>query len=467
MRSVKRIIYNSIILALALLFFSRVSAQENSPFSRYGLGDAYPQQNISTRGMGGISAAYSNEQALNTINPASYTAMRYINIFGGSKGAMVSYDFGLTVDSRNLRSTDPFGNYRSTNFIPSYLHFGVPLGAKAYQKKRGAALVFGLQPATKIHYSIDHIDKTEIDSVETLYEGNGGLNQVFIGLAKRWGNFSIGFNGGFEWGQKEISTKIILLDTIHYYKSNSASQTHFHGLFLTPGISYQIKLSETGTSNKTYKEGYFLRLGASGTLEQKLNASTDVLRETFEYNDNNRITPVDTVYFTTDAGGKITLPMTYNAGFMIMKKYLTPGGDPIANKWSIGADYYAGKWNDYRFYNQPDQVEDNWIIRVGGEFVPSLLSANLWNRTAYRFGFYTGKDYINADGNGYKIKALTFGMGFNVKKWSNYDNQSTLINTSIEFGKRGSNVNNITENFFRISLGLSLSDLWFARRKYD
>ena len=467
MQSVKRIIYNSIVLALALLFFSRLSAQENSPFSRYGLGDAYPQQNIATRGMGGISAAYSNEQSLNTINPASYTAMRYINVFGGSKGAMVSYDFGITVDSRNLRSTDPFGNYRSTNFIPSYLHIGIPLGAKAYDKKRGAALVFGLQPATKIHYSIDHIDKAEIDSLETLYEGNGGLNQAFIGLAKRWGNFSIGFNGGFEWGQKEISTKVIFLDTVHYYKSNSASQTHFHGFFLTPGISYQIKLNEVTLPNKNYKEGYFLKLGASGTLEQRLNANTDVLRETFEYNLDNATIAVDTVFYTTNAAGKITLPMNYTAGFMIMKKYLTPGGDPIANKWSIGADYYAGKWSNYRFYGEPDQVQDNWIIRGGAEFVPSLLSANLWSRSTYRFGFYTGKDYINADGNGYKLKALTFGIGFNLKKWSNYDNQSTLINTAIEFGKRGSNVNNVTENFFRVSLGLSLSDLWFARRKYD
>src|SRR5690242_18513476 len=118
MQLVKRIIYNSFFSASALLFFSSLSAQENSPFSRYGLGDAYPQQNIATRGMAGVSAAYSSEQALNTLNPASYTAMRYINVFGGSKGAMVCYDFGLTIDSRNLRSTDPFGNYRSTNFIP-------------------------------------------------------------------------------------------------------------------------------------------------------------------------------------------------------------------------------------------------------------------------------------------------------------------------------------------------------------
>jgi hypothetical protein len=42
-----------------------------------------------------------------------------------------------------------------------------------------------------------------------------------------------------------------------------------------------------------------------------------------------------------------------------------------------------------------------------------------------------------------------------------------MINTAIEFGKRGSGVNNITENFIKFSLGLSLSDIWFIKRKYD
>src|SRR3982751_2650824 len=108
MLSVKRTTYNGFFFVLALLFTSQLFSQENSPFSRYGLGDLYPQQNIATRGMGGVSAAYANEQALNTVNPASYGAMRYVNVFGGSKGALVSYDFGVTIDARTLRSATPF-----------------------------------------------------------------------------------------------------------------------------------------------------------------------------------------------------------------------------------------------------------------------------------------------------------------------------------------------------------------------
>jgi len=469
MQSVKRIIYNGFVLALVLFSSSHLAAQENSPFSRYGLGDIYPSQNIATRGMGGVSAAYSNEQSLNTVNPASYSALRFVNVYGGSNGAYVTYDFGLSIDARTLRSATPSESYKSTNFIPSYIQFGIPLGAKSYFKKRGAGFVFGLKPATRINYSVSSIKRTSIDSMETLYEGNGGLNQAFIGLAKRWNNFSIGFNAGYEFGRKETDTRIIFLnDSEHYYKSNSSATTTFHGFFLTPGLSYSIKLKQVEIKNKSYKEAYFLTLGASGTMEHKLDASNDNRRETFEYNENVGTSTIDSIYEVKDQGGHITVPLTYNAGFMLSKKYVAPGaGDIFFTKWAIGADYSAGQWSDFRYYNQPDQLINNWMIRVGGEFTPSLVSANLWTRSIYRLGFYSGKDYMNADGNEYKVRAVTFGFGFSLRRWNSYDKQSSIINTAIEFGKRGSSVNNVTENFFRISLGLSLADLWFSRRKYD
>ena len=112
-----------------------------------------------------------------------------------------------------------------------------------------------------------------------------------------------------------------------------------------------------------------------------------------------------------------------------------------------------------------------WAALMIGFVVPDYLDLgavpHFWILAVYRVGFYTGKDYINADGNEYKMRALTFGFGFNLKKWSNYDNQSTFINTAFEIGKRGSSVNNITENFFKMSVGFSLSDLWFSKRRYD
>ena len=46
-------------------------------------------------------------------------------------------------------------------------------------------------------------------------------------------------------------------------------------------------------------------------------------------------------------------------------------------------------------------------------------------------------------------------------------NQATFINLAIEYVKRGNNDNQLKENLFRFSLGFSLSDIWFIKRKYE
>jgi hypothetical protein len=85
----------------------------------------------------------------------------------------------------------------------------------------------------------------------------------------------------------------------------------------------------------------------------------------------------------------------------------------------------------------------------------------------YRAGFYLGKDYLNPDGNGLKQYGVSFGAGLPIRKWTNYSDQFTVMNMALQFGKRGSSVNNITETYVQLSLGISMSDIWFVKRKYD
>ncbi|HMR82194.1 MAG TPA: hypothetical protein PKE30_03645, partial [Niabella sp.] len=50
-------------LALTISFiflFFVASAQDNSPYSRYGLGNQTPTTNVTNRGMGGVAAAYND-----------------------------------------------------------------------------------------------------------------------------------------------------------------------------------------------------------------------------------------------------------------------------------------------------------------------------------------------------------------------------------------------------------------------
>jgi hypothetical protein len=135
----------------------------------------------------------------------------------------------------------------------------------------------------------------------------------------------------------------------------------------------------------------------------------------------------------------------------------------------IGVEFETAKWSQFRFYGAPDKLTDAWQLRVGGQLTPNPLSTtSYWNSVNYRAGFYFGKEQANPDGNELPVYAISFGAGLPVRRWRNYETQYTIINTAFEIGRRGNKDNNITENFFRLSFGLSLNDFgWFQKRRYD
>ena len=456
MQSVKRIVSCTSVFLSIFFPATLLLAQENSPYSRYGIGDLYPSQTIAARGLGGLTAAYSDGRTLNSDNPASYSDIKtYVN------GGMFTFDVGVSIDARTLHNANPVAKYNSVDFIPSYILVGFPLN------KHHLGMVAGLKPVSRINYSIQ---STVADSsMHTLYNGSGGLNQAFVGIGKRWGGVSIGVNGGYLFGRKEISTNVILVnDSIGYHNGTVSSTGNFGSLFANAGVQVHLKLGERKDSLSKITSSYALTIGASGTLKQNVNVSSDVLNETYFYSADGAILPYDTVKFLRNPTDKLVLPAMFNVGFMITNNQYPTGFSNVSeNKWGIGAELSAGNWgNDYRYNNQKDQVVNNWLFRVGSTITPNIYSAGFFAHTIYRLGFYTGKDYINADGNGLKTTAVTLGAGLRLRT-QRYSNQSTIINTAIEIGKRGTNVNNVTESFFKISVGLSLSDLWFIKRKYD
>ncbi len=459
MLSVNLTICRNFLLALTLFSFSSLRAQENSPFSSHGLGDIYPQQNIASRGMGGVAVGLTSSQVINTLNPASYGFLK-----------LVTFDVGISIDQRTLKQANPAETYTSANFLPSYVVLGTPLNSA-----KGWGLAFGFKPLTRINYSVQAIQKTSVDSLQTLFQGTGGLTQAFIGIGKTfWPDLpakpskftlALGFNAGYEFGRKQTDSIFNYHDTvIAYSKSDYSRTTTYTGYFFNPGIMASLKLFEHKDKITNIRQTYKLTLGASATFQHQLNASTNTIVQSFDYDANGAIVPIDTIKMQNSVAGKITVPVNYTAGFML-SEFLP---DFAINKWSLGVDYSASKWSDYRFYGQQDQVNDSWMLHAGGEFTPDPFAATLFSRATYRAGFYTGKDYINADGNGYNVKAFTVGLGFALKKFrGNYDHQYTIINTALEFSKRGDTKNNVTENFFKLSVGFSLSDIWFIKRKYD
>lgn len=433
-----------LILYIFIISSICVHAQENSPFSRYGLGDLVPSQNIVNRALGGLNSTYTSSQSINFDNPASY-----------SNFGVVNYDIGVTLDRKSLRSASPILKYTAINLTPSYVSLGIPLSIK---KKIG--LSFGIRPITRVNYNINESKRINSgkDSILSLYEGDGGLYQGYVGIGKRWGGLSAGFNTGLLFGKKDIVTRTIIIDSFLTYKSNSSDNTTFGKVFINFGLQYEDTI---GKAKKTT-----IRFGLTGNMKQKLSATRVLNRETYTYDFNDNLITIDSIYNSGNQSGTVEMPATYTAGFSL--NGLGSDKGLIFQKSMIGVEYTTSQWSKYKYFGEPDRLMNSWQARIGAQLTPKVIyDKSYWSLVTYRAGFYLGKEAVNADGNGLPIYGITIGAGFPLLKYRSYDYQSTVLNTTFEMGKRGNSKNNITESFFRFAVSVNLSDRWFIKRKYD
>ncbi len=423
-------------ISVGILVTIQAAAQENSPYSRYGLGNLINNQNVVSRAIGGVSQAYGDAQTINFINPASYANIQLTTLDLGLEGGV-------------QRISDQTHSDQSGNGTLSFLQFGFPL-----KQGGGWGLSFGLMPMTRVNYNIQQTDSLPgISRVAYLYQGNGGTYEAYLGTGYAIKNFRIGVNAGYYFGNIQNSTQAIYpADSNYIFNTISASTLSIGGIFWKAGLQYDARLSKN----------LWMQLGATGNLQQNLAAKRTELRETITSSgDPTNPLPLnqDTAFYSTGNKGTIVYPMQMGFGIFLHD----------AARWSFGVDYTLGKWSNYRNYKQVDSsVNDNWKLSLGGQYTPNItsLTAGYLARVTYRAGFYYGKDYVYYSGRSLPMYAFTFGFGFPMRH-DPRTFQYTLINTSFEIGRRGDQSSPVTENFFRFTLGFSLNDRWFIKRKFQ
>ncbi len=446
----KALSISSLCFVLALATANSLQAQDNSPYSRYGIGNLVPNTNINLRGMGGISAAYADHLSINFSNPASYARFQALLEERSQQMASgrVLLDVGLNFENRTLREPNQPVKFTSSNAQFSHIQLGVPL-------RKNWGLSFGLRPISRISYKVNRTEKLmdgvtgqPIDSAITQFNGSGGTFLPSIGTGFSIGNLSVGANMGYLFGRKEFSTRRALInDSVTYFSSTHSNNASFGDLYFNGGAQYRIKVNRQTS----------LTLGFAGNLQQAISAEQDVTREVI----SGTAAP-DTVFRQTGINGELTYPASYTGGFVLENTFGNTGS------FLVGADLQQTKWSNYRYFGATDSVQDNWQLRIGTHYRPNAKAGSgYWSNVTYRAGVFFGPDYIRLN-NQIPLFGLSFGMALplaNYNRLSPY--QFTTINLALEYEQRGNNDNQLKENMFRISLGLNFSDLWFTKRKYD
>lgn len=402
------------------------SNKENSPYSRYGIGDQRSGTNVMLRGMGSTATAWANPYAVNTDNPASYSWLK-----------MTTYEGGLEASSRSVISTA--NSYRTGTVAFSYMRIGIPLS-------KNAGLVLGLQPQSRMYY---HLADTSyiagLGKATNEYYGDGSLNYAFVGAAGKYKGFSIGANFGYLFGSSFTSAQLLSIDrdSPYVYNSRLDKNINIGGIYFKLGAQYQAMLNQK----------LMLRLGATMNLKQELNASGD--QYYFSYRSlSGGGTVADTSQTLSEGEGKITLPSSYSFGVQLAS----------TENWMVAVDASTSKWSEFRNFGNRDSVADNTFkIGVGGEYTPSPSSMYSYlERITYRLGFNYGRDYVRLNNQDVNFYSVSVGASLPFRK------SNDRLHTAFEFGSRGNKSNGLLkENFLRFSLGISLNDRWFIKRKYD
>ena len=278
-----------------ILFFSfsiAASTQDNSPYSRYGIGNLSPSSNITLRGMGGISAAYVDYTGINFSNPASYSSFLAAKELRSKKleSGRVILDVGVNHSNRTLIAPNTPNKFTSSDLLFSYLQLGVPL-------RQNWGLSFGIRPISRINYTVnkrellrDGVTGFPIDSAATQFSGTGGSFLPTIGTGfsfkisekttaayKNASRLSVGANMGYFFGSRETRTlRNLFNDTVTYYASDHETNSSFGDVFFNSGLQYQYE-----HRNNAKKQSTIFRFGVSGNWQQKLNGSIDSLRQTY------------------------------------------------------------------------------------------------------------------------------------------------------------------------------------------
>lgn len=413
-------------IVCALPAVAQRSNRENSPYSRYGLGDIRGGTHIALRGMGSTSSAYAAPFAINTDNPASYSALKFTTYEGGGEG------------SRRTVSANGESISSGTATL-SYLRVGIPLG-------KYGGMAFGVQPETRVYYrqSSDTLQITGLGRTSSEYFGEGGTNYAFIGLAGKLKGFSAGVNVGYLFGTTSTtaSQNFYDADTASTLNSLFSQTVRVGGVYAKGGVQYETKLAKK----------YVLRLGATAALQQNVTARREAVTESIR-----RYAGVgsyrDTLETLETQRGTIHMPLTYGGGIQISRE----------DKWAIILDYRATQWSDFRKFGATDSVTDNaFRIGLGGEFTPKATARDYGSRITYRLGVNYGRDYVRLRGEDFPTFSATVGASLPFKR------SNDRIHTALEVGRRGTeNAGLARESFVRFSLGLSLVDRWFQKRRYE
>jgi hypothetical protein len=390
----------------------------NSPYSLYGLGLLGDQSVGINKPMSGLGIGIRQTNAINTLNPASYSSVDSLTFL---------LDFGFTLQN---------GNFQEQGVKVNAKNASVDYIMMQYRLFRKVGMTIGFLPYSNVGYSFSNsnIVSNDEDGENTsnkLFSGEGGLRQLLVGFGWRpFDNFSLGANTSLLYGDisRSFDNTYSSSSTFSRSKKYDADVT---ALKLDFGVQ---KIIDAG-NNK-------IVLGATFSPAENLNGDCTVS----DVSTGSTSQSSDTI----NISNAFRIPDCFGIG-------LSLSGD----KYTVGVDASYQMWSNARFFGE-STGRDRLKISLGGMYHPEAGSKKLFRRCSYMAGVYYQQPYFSIDGKkGPSEYGVSAGLSLPI---SNVYNNKTKLNISGQFVRvEPAFGGTITENYLRINIGISFNERWFSK----
>lgn len=402
-------------LIAVLLCFGSNAQNVSSPYSVLGIGDIENDDYSRYSATGSAAVSRRENGYYNFSNPASLTVMAY---------KAINFDFALR------GRTSQFKVPGVDTLSATTKDFIVKRITMAFKLTPTVGIAFGLKPFSSVNYQYNTIASIADGSAQYLKytDGSGGIYQSYFSAARQLNkHISVGATASWLFGSLQSSTS--------YYNGNIGldivkSENKFYY-----GAGFQAGLQYYTAADKNWKH----TLGVTGTAYTKLNG-----QNTVDYTESG------TAIKTLDPE-KISfkLPLSVSAGY--------------SAKHSSGIGFHAQgsyqKWPVQKLAYANSFVNNAYGFNAGIEYSHMLKQAPV---ESYYLGagIKMEQSYLLVNKKQLNTYAVAFGGGKNVSRL-------VSINGGIEVGRRGKYTSNqIQENYFQFSVGITLKDFWFGTKKF-
>ena len=420
----------------------QVSAQSgtNSPYSQYGLGALASQATSFNRGMNGLAYGFHERNQVNYMNPASYASVDSLSFI---------FDAGVSLQMTNFEE-----NGNSLNTKNADIEYVVA----SFRAFKHVGVSFGFLPYTNIGYNFSNTNnvnafpsKSSSDATySNTYNGDGGLHLVYLGAAwQPLKGFSFGANIGYLWGVlNRFSTNTYSDNYVNTLSKKYYAQVKSYKADFGVQYTYAIDNKNDLTLGLAYSLGHNLGVEAECNL-----IST-----------NSQTSVSDTTHYVVS--NVLDFPHTFGVGLMWNHN----------NRLKFGVDYQLQKWANIKYpqlstvngtttYNLVDgQFNDCHKLTLGGDYCKGERYRGFFSRMHYRAGLSYASPYLKINGKD-GPRELSASLGVGIPIINSYNNRSQL-NISAEWINQSA-IGLIKENIFRINVGLTFNERWFAKFKVE